>query len=83
MARYTIPFFTVTSPAVDKPVNRWSIGVDWGVSSPDYPITKIIEEQSIRDIQAIEDSAFLEAMLDVHYDGDAFTAALPADTYIF
>jgi hypothetical protein len=50
-ARYEIPFFTISSEKFEK--------TEQELLAFEMPITKIIEENSVKDIQAIEDRQFL------------------------
>ena len=50
-ARYEIPFFTISSEKFEK--------TEQELLAYEMPITKIIEENSVKDIQAIEDRQFL------------------------
>jgi hypothetical protein len=50
--RYAIPFFKIESEKFVKSEGE--------LLAYDYPITKVIEENSIKDIQKIEDSKFIE-----------------------
>lgn len=50
-ARYEIPFFTISSEKFEKHEQE--------LLAYEMPITKIIEENSVKDIQAIEDRQFL------------------------
>ncbi len=50
-ARYEIPFFTISSEKFEK--------TEQELMAYEMPITKIIEENSVKDIQAIEDRQFL------------------------
>ena len=49
--RYEIPFFTISSEKFEK--------TEQELLAYEMPITKIIEENSVKDIQAIEDRTFL------------------------
>lgn len=49
--RYEIPFFTISSEKFEK--------TEQELMAYEMPITKIIEENSVKDIQAIEDRQFL------------------------
>jgi hypothetical protein len=65
--RYEIPFFTVSSEKFEK--------TEQELLAYEMPITKIIEENSVKDIQAIEDRQFLvyvEACVQAYqYEGNA------------
>lgn len=50
-ARFEIPFFTISSEKFEK--------TEQELMAYEMPITKIIEENSVKDIQAIEDRQFL------------------------
>lgn len=50
--RYALPFFKIESQKFQKQEAE--------LLSYDYPITKVIEENSIKDIQKVEDSQFLK-----------------------
>ena len=50
--RYALPFFKIESPKFQKSEGE--------LLAYDYPITKVIEENSIKDIQAVEDEKFIE-----------------------
>jgi hypothetical protein len=50
-ARYEIPFFTISSEKFEK--------TEQELLAYEMPITKIIEENSVKDIQSIEDRQFL------------------------
>lgn len=50
--RYEIPFFKVESDEFSKSEGE--------LLAYDYPVTKVIEENSVKDIQKIEDSKFIE-----------------------
>ena len=50
--RYAIPFFKIESEKFVKSEGE--------LLAYDYPITKVIEENSVKDIQKIEDSKFIE-----------------------
>jgi hypothetical protein len=50
-ARYEIPFFTISSEKFEK--------TEQELMAYEMPVTKIIEENSVKDIQAIEDRQFL------------------------
>jgi len=50
--RYAIPFFKIESEKFVKPEAE--------LLAYDYPITKVIEENSVKDIQRIEDAKFIE-----------------------
>jgi hypothetical protein len=50
-SRYEIPFFTISSEKFEK--------TEQELLAYEMPITKIIEENSVKDIQAIEDRQFL------------------------
>jgi hypothetical protein len=69
-ARYEIPFFTISSEKFEK--------TEQELLAYEMPITKIIEENSVKDIQAIEDRQFLiyvEACVQAYQiDGNAGTA---------
>lgn len=51
-SRYALPFFKIESPKFQK--------TEGELLAYDYPITKVIEENSIKDIQAVEDEKFIE-----------------------
>ena len=50
--RYALPFFKIESQKFSK--------TEGELLAYDYPITKVIEENSIKDIQAVEDEKFIE-----------------------
>jgi len=50
--RYALPFFKIESQKFQKSEGE--------LLAYDYPITKVIEENSIKDLQAIEDEKFIE-----------------------
>lgn len=50
--RYALPFFKIESQKFSKSEGE--------LLAYDYPITKIIEENSIKDLQAVEDEKFIE-----------------------
>ncbi|RLA62731.1 MAG: hypothetical protein DRQ88_13295 [Epsilonproteobacteria bacterium] len=50
--RYALPFFKIESQKFQKSEGE--------LLAYDYPITKVIEENSIKDLQAVEDSKFIE-----------------------
>jgi hypothetical protein len=50
--RYALPFFKIESQKFQKSEGE--------LLAYDYPITKVIEENSIKDIQAVEDEKFIE-----------------------
>lgn len=50
--RYSIPFFKIESEKFSKSEAE--------LLAYDYPVTKVIEENSIKDIQAVEDEKFIE-----------------------
>ena len=68
-ARYEIPFFTISSEKFEK--------TEQELLAYEMPITKIIEENSVKDIQSIEDRQFLlyvEACVQAfQYEGNAQT----------
>ena len=68
-ARYEIPFFTISSEKFEK--------TEQELLAYEMPITKIIEENSVKDIQAIEDRQFLlfvEACVQAYqYEGNSST----------
>ena len=68
-ARYEIPFFTVSSEKFEK--------TEQELLAYEMPITKIIEENSVKDIQSIEDRQFLvyvEACVQAYqYEGNSQT----------
>lgn len=68
--RYEIPFFTISSEKFEK--------TEQELLAYEMPITKIIEENSVKDIQAIEDRQFLlyvEACIQAYQiDGNAGVA---------
>lgn len=72
-ARYEIPFFTISSEKFEK--------TEQELLAYEMPITKIIEENSVKDIQAIEDRQFLiyvEACVQAYQlegNGGTFTGA--------
>lgn len=51
-ARYAIPFFTISSPLYEK--------TEQELYAYESPVVKIIEENSVKDIQETEDSKFIE-----------------------
>ena len=51
--RYALPFFKIESQKFQKSEAE--------LLAYDYPITKVIEENSIKDLQAVEDQKFIEA----------------------
>jgi hypothetical protein len=73
--RFEIPFFTISSEKFEK--------TEQELLAYEMPVTKIIEENSVKDIQAIEDRQFLVfveaaiqgAQLDANGSAVAFTAA--------
>lgn len=50
--RYALPFFKIESQKFQKQEGE--------LLAYDYPITKVIEENSIKDLQAVEDEKFIE-----------------------
>lgn len=50
--RYALPFFKIESQKFQKSEGE--------LLAYDYPITKVIEENSIKDLQAVEDEKFIE-----------------------
>lgn len=50
--RYALPFFKIESQKFQK--------TEGELLAYDYPITKVIEENSIKDLQAVEDEKFIE-----------------------
>lgn len=73
--RYTIPFFKVESDKFSK--NEAEL------LAYDYPVTKVIEENSVKDIQKIEDGKFIEftdAVIVANGKNVAPVAAGPATT---
>ena len=72
--RFEIPFFTISPTIIEtSPV---SVPADLRALRP--PISKIIEEQTVRDIQEMEDSLFFELAVEpeLHF-------VEPADTFTF
>ncbi len=70
--RYEIPFYKIESEKFSKSEGE--------LLAFDYPVTKVIEDNSVKDIQTIEDTRFIEAIdACVAATGKSIAAAGPID----